>query len=89
MVLSFWGIVQLSLMGLAFYSRSVAFIEDINFNDTTTNREEYDESFETAYDDQALNCMIAVALYTLTFAISVHQYWLNSRATPHRYQRHY
>ena len=89
MVLSFWGIIQLSIMALAFYSRSVAFIEDVKFNDTVTDWKEYQDNLETAYDHQATNCMIAVALYALTLAISVHQYWLNSRATPNRYQRHY
>ena len=76
-------------MGLAFYSRSVAFIEDVKFNETVKTKEEYEDNLVDAYDKQALNCLIAVSLYILTFLISLHQYWLNSRATPHRYQRHY
>merc|ERR1711884_98407 len=89
MVLSCWGIVQLSIMALAFYSRSVAFVEDVHFNETVQSQEEYKDNLEKAYDDQALNCGIAVALYVVTLLVSLHQYWLNSRATPNRYQRHY
>ena len=88
-VLSLWGIIQLSIMALAFYSRSVAFVEDLKFNETAPNSQEYLDRLDDAYDFQAFNCGIAVALYFLTLLISLHQYWLNSRTTPNRYQRHY
>lgn len=87
-VLSIWGIVQLSLMSLAFYSRSIALVEDLNFNETDT--ENYLDKMEEAYDVQAMNCAIAAAIYVVTLLISWHQYWLNTRSTPaNRYQRHY
>ena len=87
-LLSIWGIVQLGLMGLAFHSRSVAFVEDLRFNETDV--ENYKENMEKTFDIQAMNCGVAVAMYALTLIISLHQYWLNTRATtPSRYQRHY
>ena len=86
-LLSIWGIVQLSLMALSFYSRSIALVEDLNFNETDT--ENYKVNMDTAYDTQAFNCAIAAAIYVLTLVVSWHQYWLNNRATPNRYQRHY
>lgn len=89
MVVSIWGIVQLSLMALAFYSRSVALIEDVSFNETVKTSSEYFDNLDEAYDKQATNCAVAVALYILTLLISYHQYWLNNRARPNRYQRHY
>ena len=86
-LLSIWGIVQLSLMALSFYSRSIALVEDLNFNETDT--ENYMDNMDQAYDNQAFNCAIAAAIYVLTLVVSWHQYWLNTRATPNRYQRHY
>ena len=88
LVLSIWGIIQLSIMSLAFYSRSVAFIEDLKFNETEDATETKD-NIEEAYDTTALNCAVAAAIYFVTFLVSWHQYWLNSRATPQRYERHY
>ena len=77
-------------MALAFYSRSVAFVEDVHFNETVQSKAEYMDNLEKAYDDQALNCGIAVALYVVTLLVSLHQYWLNSRTSQSsRYQRHY
>ena len=84
--LSFWGIIQLSFMALAFYSNSVAFVEDLpenalnrncinsggcSFSETVRNMKE-------AYEQQAQNCGMAVALYVLTLIVSMHQLWMNS-----------
>ena len=88
-LLSIWGIVQLSLMSLAFYNRNVAVVEDLNFNDTTSDVKDYRERMNEAYDVQAINCAVAAGIYVVTLLISWHQYWLNTRATPARYQRHY
>ena len=93
--LSIWGIVQLSLMALALHSRSIAFVEDLNFDENIDNPKNpvdqklYKERMEDAFDIQAMNCGIAVACYGVTLLISWHQYWLNTRSTPNRYQRHY
>ena len=75
-------------MSLAFYSRSVAFVEDLKFNETDT--ENFKENMDEAFEVQAMNCGVAAAIYVVTLLISWHQYWLNTRvARPNRYQRHY
>ena len=86
--LSIWGIIQLSIMALAFYQNSVAFVEDLPesvFANCTNTKEgntcSYDETviiMEKAYAQQAENCGIAVALYILTLIVSLHQLWMNS-----------
>jgi ribonuclease kappa len=92
LLLSIWGIVQLSLMALAFYSRSVALVDDLSFNETEAHMspQNYENAMDEAYDKNVTNCVVAAAMYVLTLLISIHQYWLNTRVTPHhRYQRHY
>ena len=89
--LSVWGIIQLSIMALAFYQNSVAFVEDLpesafknNIRHNCTkngNKCTYKETvliMEEAYGEQAQNCGIAVALYILTLIVSLHQLWMNS-----------
>merc|ERR1712018_676599 len=87
--LSVWGIIQLSIMALAFYQNSVAFVEDLpesaftNANCTKVGNKKcnYRETvgiMEKAYGEQAQNCGVAVALYILTLIVSLHQLWMNS-----------
>ena len=95
-LVSIWGIIQLSLMALAFHSKSIAVVEDLNFNETVVDPKDpkeraiYKDRMEEAFDFQAMNCIIAAAIYVVTLLVSYHQYWLNNRATAsNRYQRHY
>lgn len=81
-VLSAWGIVQLSLMGLFFYTNSVALVEDLPLQ----SKEYEDESLllkdmEAGYTQNALNCWIAALLYLVTLCVSVQQFWMNNRST--------
>ena len=88
--LSVWGIIQLSFMALAFYSNSVAFVEDLPekaFENCTEGSPNYIKpcSFEDnvnimkeAYAQQAHNCGLAVALYIVTLMVSLHQLWMNT-----------
>lgn len=88
--LSVWGIIQLSFMALAFYSNSVAFVEDLPesaFNKCTEGKKDYTgpcsyqdnvNIMKKAYGEQAQNCGMAVALYIVTLIVSVHQLWMNS-----------
>ena len=88
--LSVWGIIQLSLMALAFYSNSVAFVEDLPesaFDKCKENNEKYTKPcnfqdnvdiMKKAYGEQAQNCGMAVALYIVTLVVSLHQLWMNS-----------
>ena len=90
-VLSIWGIIQLSLMSLALYSKNVTFIDDFDklLNETDSVKD-YGDQMDEVYEKGGFNCMIAAILYAVTFVIAGHQYWLNTRSsTQNRYQRHY
>ena len=75
-LLSVWGIIQLSLMAIFMYFNSVAFIEDLKLPKGEDDYKDADELFQDitkGYGETAKNCGIAVALYALTFCISIHQ----------------
>jgi len=82
-LLSVWGILQLSVMALAFYYNSVAFVEDLKLP-----KEFYHEA-DNLRDDitktsgkVAESCAVAVALYVVTLCFSLHQLWMNNHLTP-------
>ena len=78
-IFSVWGIIQLSIMGIAFCNNSVAFVHDLpevdyhKFNSTEEIKGEMNRQFKIS----AKNCGIAAAMYLLTFLFSVHQVWVN------------
>jgi len=82
LILSVWGIVQLFLMGIFFYVRSVALIEDVPLgeNATKTPADFYTEA-DRGYTQNAYNCWIAACIYVLTFLFSGHQFYMNSRTS--------
>jgi len=80
-VLSAWGIIQLSLMGVFFYIRSVALIEDIPLQEEYSDLHNLKRDMEEGYHHNALNCWIAALLYLVTLCISVQQFWMNNRST--------
>ncbi|XP_023329277.1 ribonuclease kappa-B [Eurytemora carolleeae] len=80
-VISAWGILQLSLMGVFFYIHSVALIEDIPLEEEYTDLSELRKEMESGYNQNALNCWIAALLYLVTLCFSVQQFWMNNRST--------
>ena len=84
LVLSAWGILQLSLMALAFYVKSVALIDDLPIKDEEVipssqgNIGIVVDEMNKQYEQQALNCSIAAGLYLLTLLVSIHQFRLNN-----------
>jgi len=122
-LVSVWGLLQLTLMGLALHRRDVQYIEDIDFeqeyniicfekckeepdpkclkepdacledckSECREGKKETNNLFtamERAYDKGANNCFVAALLYLVTFVVSGHQMWLNSRVPPQGYQRY-
>ncbi|KAK4312290.1 hypothetical protein Pmani_016271 [Petrolisthes manimaculis] len=77
---SVWGIVQLTLMGIFFWIRSPAFLEDLVIPE---HAHDSAEGYLTAMDDSfhtiAINCGVAAALYGVTLVVSGWQMWLNNR----------
>ncbi|KAH0946255.1 hypothetical protein HN011_005706 [Eciton burchellii] len=82
LVLSVWGIFQLLLMGIFFYIRSVALVEDLPLADKNfTSLDNFYDVVERGYLQNAYNCWIAACIYVLTFLFSGHQFYLNSRSS--------
>ncbi|XP_032689585.1 ribonuclease kappa [Odontomachus brunneus] len=82
LVLSVWGIFQLLLMGVFFYFRSVALVEDLPMgNKNFTTLKDFYKVADRGYMQNAYNCWIAACIYVLTFLFSGHQFYLNSRSS--------
>ncbi|XP_018305789.1 ribonuclease kappa-B [Mycetomoellerius zeteki] len=84
LVLSVWGIFQLLFMGVFFYVRSVALVEDLplgELKENLTSTDEFYKVVDRGYTQNAYNCWIAACIYVLTFLFSGHQFYLNSRSS--------
>jgi len=84
LILSVWGIIQLSFMGIFYYVRAVALAEDLpgmGEEDKITSIEQFYKDAEHGYTQNAYNCWIAACLYIVTLAFSGHQFWMNSRSS--------
>lgn len=79
-LLSAWGILMLTLMGILLYSHAVTFAEDLELDtiETSNIREFLPEAYQR-YESAAHNCWIAACLYIATLAFSMHQYVTNRR----------
>jgi ribonuclease kappa len=81
-VLSTWGVLQLAITGLLLYTKSLAFIDDIEVD---LNRQggwtanQLLSALDAGYEQSALNCWIAALLYLATLCVSAQQYWANSQ----------
>ncbi|XP_063241444.1 ribonuclease kappa-like [Bacillus rossius redtenbacheri] len=83
LIISVWGVIQLVLMGIFYYVRSVALAEDLpgleeeHFH--TIN--DFYAKADLGYTQNAYNCWIAACLYVLTLLLSAHQFYVNSRSS--------
>jgi len=80
-VLSAWGIIQLSLMGFFFWLNSVALIEDLAIKEEYESASALLNDIEGGYQQNAMNCWIAALLYLVTLCFSATQFWMNNKAT--------
>jgi len=83
LILSVWGIIQLSFMGIFYYVRSVALVEDVPGMEEVhlTTLDAFYKEADKGYTQNAYNCWIAACLYIITLAFSGHQFWVNSRSS--------
>jgi ribonuclease kappa len=82
LVLSVWGIFQLLLMGVFFYVKSVALVEDLPLGEKNfTTLSQFYVAADRGYMQNAYNCWIAACIYVLTFLFSGHQFYINSRSS--------
>lgn len=82
LIISAWGIIQLFLMGIFFYIKSVALIEDLPLEEKKYDLpDEFYSDVDRGYTQNAYNCWIAACLYGFTFLFSGHQFYINSRTS--------
>ncbi|XP_022902319.1 ribonuclease kappa-B [Onthophagus taurus] len=81
LILSVWGIVQLTLMGIFYYTHSVALAEDLPLGHDFETADDFYTAANTAYAQNAYNCWIAACIYLITLAVAGHQFWMNSRSS--------
>ncbi|KAJ8957663.1 hypothetical protein NQ318_017555 [Aromia moschata] len=80
LIISVWGIVQLSLMGIFYYIGSLALAEDLPEIDIDLPLKEFYAEVDRGFQQNAINCWIAALLYLITLAVSAHQFWANIRS---------
>lgn len=80
LILSVWGIIQLTLMGLFYYIHSVALVEDLPLEPHYKTPTEFYAAADAAYSQNAFNCWIAACIYVLTLVVSAQQFYANQRA---------
>lgn len=69
-------------MGVFFYIRSVALVEDLPMGEKNfTTLDDFYKEADRGYMQNAYNCWIAACIYVLTFLFSGHQFYLNSRSS--------
>jgi ribonuclease kappa len=80
MLLSAWGVIMLVLMGIFFKVRCPALFEDIKLDEADWEHHNYSVSYiQEKYDDSAINCWIAAAIYFVLFIFAFIQQRLNAR----------
>ncbi|GAB6019602.1 hypothetical protein CHUAL_001167 [Chamberlinius hualienensis] len=78
-IVSIWGIIQLSIMGGFFYTHSVALSEDLGLDANMTDMNAFYAAVDTAYENQAYKCWVAVAVYIVTLLLSLCQLFMNKK----------
>ncbi|XP_043237358.1 ribonuclease kappa-B-like isoform X1 [Amphibalanus amphitrite] len=80
LIVSVWGIIQLSIMGGLFMWNSIGLIEDLGLEEHYDTTEELYKAADDAYSSIAYNCWIAAAIYLVTLVISMQQFHVNKQA---------
>lgn len=72
-------------MGVFFYIKSVALVEDLplkeEYGSTENAMKEFYADVDSAYSQSAYNCWIAACLYVGTFLVSAQQFYMNNKST--------
>jgi len=77
-MISIWGVVQLLLMGIFFYIRSPAFIEDLAIDHHEVHDPlQFIDEMNKSYQQIAINCWIACGMYAATLLVSGWQMYEN------------
>lgn len=68
-------------MGIFFYVKSVALIEDLPLKGTFSKATDFYAAADRGYKQNAYNCWIAACIYVFTLLFSGHQFYINSRSS--------
>jgi len=69
------------LMGIFFYAKSVALVEDLALQENYNgNYEQFYADVDQAYGQNAYNCWIAACLYIVTLLVSAQQFYSNNKS---------
>lgn len=81
-IVSAWGIVQLGIMGVFFYMKSVALAEDLpGHEEHFSSALDFYAAADKGYILNAYNCWIAAVLYFLTLLFSAQQFYANTKSS--------
>ena len=70
---------MLAIMGVLLQKRSLTFAEDLVAEIKADSLDHFIQEVEIKYDNAAVTCYIAAAIYLGSFAISIWQAFLNKR----------
>ncbi|GIY25852.1 hypothetical protein CDAR_604011 [Caerostris darwini] len=76
LVLSFSGVVMLSILAILIRSKSPAFAEDFEIE---VIKHDFAVKLESRAQEMSHNCLLGAALYAVTMALATWQYILNRR----------
>jgi ribonuclease kappa len=78
-VISVWGIVQLSLMGIFYFVEAAPLLDGLEFNATIPDDKLFKKELNDAYSQCAYNCWIAAFLYVGLLVFSGSQFMINQK----------
>nr|XP_053629164.1 ribonuclease kappa-like isoform X2 [Cherax quadricarinatus] len=81
LLISVWGLFQLLIMGVFFYTETPAFLEDLPLEGLYDNAGKYMNEVHRGFKSNAFNCLIAACLYIITLGVSGWQFYLNQKTT--------
>jgi len=77
-MISIWGVLQLFLMGIFFYVKCPAFIEDLSIPEEAHHDPlMFIDAMDKSYAQIAINCWIACGMYAATLVVSGWQMYEN------------
>lgn len=80
LLISIWGLVQLSIMGILYYNHSVALFDDLGLeSEEFDDLNEFYTLVDTEYEHAAYNCWIAACLNFITIAFCSSKFYEAAR----------
>ena len=78
-IISVWGIVQFILLGIFFLIEAAPLLNDLNIDDDYQNKQDFENSLKSAYNQRAYNCWIAAFFYVGLLAFAGSQFMIHQK----------